>query len=232
MTDLTDDDLKALAQWDTPTICNALEVAAPERRGHGYTVVPFSCIDPTLPPMVGYARTVKMRAGSPDLSGPKTMADRIPYFEYIAGGPQPSIIVVEDLDPRPGTGAYWGEVQTTVHKGLGALGAITNGSYRDVDDSAPGFQMLGGMVNPSHAWVRAVDFDCPVSIHGMQVVTGDIIHADRHGAVVVPADVVKAIPDAVAAISRKEAVILDAARADGFNIDKLKHAIGEQAEIH
>jgi len=233
MTTITADDLNKLAQWDTPTICNALEIVAPERRGFGYTVRPFSVLAPSLPPVVGYARTVKIRAVSPDLAPDgKGMAGRLPYYEYIAAAPGPTIVVVEDLDPSPGIGAFWGEVQTNVHKGLGALGGITNGSYRDVTDSAEGFQLLGGMVGPSHAFVRYVDFNCPVCVHGMEVEHGDIIHADQHGAVVVPEDAVQKIPDAVDLISRKEARILGAAKADGFNIEKLKQAIGDAEEIH
>lgn len=233
MTGITADDLKTLARWDTPTICNALEIVMPERRGHGFTVAPFSCLDPALPPMVGFARTAKIRAAAPDLSPTgKGMADRIPYYEYVARGPGPTIVVIEDLDPKPGVGAFWGEVHTAVHKGLGALGAVTNGSYRDIPDSAPGFQVLGGMVGPSHAFVRPVDFNCPVRVHGMEVVHGDIIHGDRHGAVVVPAEAVDRIADAVALIARKEARILVAANAADFDIEKLKQAIGASADIH
>ena len=136
------------------------------------------------------------------------------------------------MDPKPGVGAFWGEVHTALHKGLGALGVVTNGSYRDIPDSAPGFQVLGGMVGPSHAFVRPVDFDCPVTVHGMEVADGDIIHADRHGAVVVPAESVGRIADAVDLISRREARILEASNADGFDIEKLKQAISAMAEIH
>jgi regulator of RNase E activity RraA len=106
-------------------------------------------------------------------------------------------------------------VHTAVHKGLGALGAV-----------------LGGMVGPSHAFVRPVNFNYPVTIHGMEVAHGDIIHADRHGAVVVPAAAVGRIADAVGLMSRKEARILEAANADGFGIEKLKQAIGASADIH
>lgn len=233
MTDITAADLALLATWDTPTICNALEVVTPERRGGGYTCRPFSVLAPDLKPMVGFARTVKIRSVSPDLSGTaKSMADRIPYYEYIAHGPGPTIVVLEDLDPCPGFGAFWGEVHTAIHKGLGALGAITNGSYRDITDSAPGFQILGGMVNPSHAFVRAVAFGSPVAVHGMEVAHGDLIHADRHGAVVIPAEAAKRIPDAVAKIAAREGTILAAARAADFDIAKLKAAIAKVSEVH
>ena len=233
MTVITADDLRALARWDTPTICNALEIVTPERRGHGFTVEPFSCLDPALPPMVGFARTAKIRATAPDLSpGGKGMAERIPYYEYVASAPGPAIVVIEDIDPKPGVGAFWGEVHTALHKGLGALGVITNGSYRDISDSAAGFQVLGGMVGPSHAFVRSVEFNCPVRIHGMEVAHGDIIHADRHGAVVVPAQAVGRIADAVDLISRQEARIIEASNADDFDIEKLKQAIQAMADIH
>lgn len=233
MTTITADELKGLSQWDTPTICNALEIVAPERRGHGFTVEPFSCLDPSLPPIVGFARTVKIRAATPDLStSAKGVVDRFPYYEYVASGDGSTIVVLEDVDPKPGVGAFWGEVHTAVHKGLGALGAITNGSYRDIPDSAPGFQLLGGSVSPSHAFVRPVDFNCPVNVHGMEVDHGDIIHADQHGAVVIPAEVVTQIPDAVDLISRREAHILDATKSDGFNIETLKQAIAAGQDIH
>ena len=230
MTKITTEDLKSLAGWDTPTICNALEITNPERRGYGFSVKPFVCLDPSLPPIVGVARTVQIRAAQPP-SG-SDAGNRMPYYEYIGEGELPKVVVIEDIDPQPGIGAFWGEVNTAVHKGLGTLGVVTNGSIRDLPDSAPNFQALGGMVNPSHAFVHPVAFNIPVNVHGMSAEHNDIIHADQHGAVVVPTDAVKRIPNAIDLISRREAKILAAARAEGFNIDKLKQAIGDAADIH
>ncbi len=233
MSELTRDDLDALTQWDTPTICNALEITNPERRGSGFTIEPLVCLDPGLKPIIGYARTAMIRAAAPpaNTSG-KGSGERVPYYEYVASGEEPKIIVIQDIDPKPGVGAFWGEVHTAVHKGLGAHGAITNGSFRDLPDSAPGFQLLGGMVGPSHAHVHVVDFNVPVNVHGMAVQHDDIIHADQHGAVIVPVDAVRRIPDAVDLITRKEAKILDAARKPDFSIDTLKEALSEMSEIH
>ncbi len=232
MADFTNADLTTLAQWDTPTICNALEIVVPERRGHGFTTTPFSCLYPDMAPIVGLARTARIRAATPVDAGRGPGPDRVPYYSYVADGAMPRIVVIEDLDPTPGIGAFWGEVHTAVHKGLGALGCVTNGSYRDVADSAPGFQLLGGMVNPSHAFVHAVDFGGPVTVHGMQVVHDDVVHADRHGAVVVPAKAVTRIPEAVDLIARREAVILDAARRPDFSLDALKAALATASDIH
>ena len=228
MNQISNSDLMQLTQWDTPTICNAIEITNPERRGFGYTINPMSCLAPKLSPVIGYARTAKIRASTPAAAS----VDRLVYYEYVAAEPGPTIVIIEDIDPSPGYGAFWGEVQTNVHKGLGTVGCVTNGSYRDVTDSAPDFQILGGMINPSHAHVHLVDVNCPVTVHGMEVEHGNIVHADQHGAVIVPQDSVIKIPEAVDLISRREAVILEAARAPGFNFDKLKTAIGNQAEIH
>lgn len=233
MSDITADDLKFLTQWDTPTICNALEEIVPERRGHGFTTEPLVPLDFDLPPICGYARTATIRAAEPpNETAGEMAAKRAAYYEHVAETPMPSIVVIQDLDPRPGIGAFWGEVQTNIHKGLGVLGCVTNGSFRDLKDSARGFNLLGGKVGPSHAHVHVVDIACQVTIFGLTVSPNDIVHADHHGAVMVPADAVKKIPAVVDLISRREAKILDAAKADGFNVEKLKEAMGQARDIH
>ena len=182
MTDLTADDLAALTKWDTPTICNALELVVPERRGHGFTTEPLVSLDPDLPPICGFARTATIRAAAPpDETAEEAAAKRATYYEYVAQKPHPTIVVIQDIDPRPGIGAFWGEVQTNIHKGLKCLGAVTNGSFRDVTDSARGFNLLGGEIGPSHAYVHVVDIDCQVTVYGLTVSTNDVVHADRHG---------------------------------------------------
>ena len=134
------------------------------------------------------------------------MQKRLDYLDYVAAAPRPSIVVIEDLDgEQVGYGAFWGEVQTNVHKALGCLGTITNGSIRDIPVIAPGFQMLAGSIAPSHAYVHVVDFGGDVKIHGMAVKSGDLIHADRHGAVVVPLDKIDAMKAALDGSPQKRA---------------------------
>lgn len=233
MSKITADDLKTLTQWDTPTICNALEEIMPERRGHGFTTEQLVPLDPDLPPICGYARTAMIRAAQPSSDTiEQAAAKRLPYYEYVSQQPQPTIVVIQDLDPNPGVGAFWGEVHTHVHKGLGALGAVTNGSIRDIPDSVRGFNLLGGKIGPSHAYVHIADFDCQVTVFGLTVSTNDIVHADQHGAVMIPEEAVKKIPDTVALQQRKEAVILDAAKSSDFSYEKLKAAIGQSKDIH
>ncbi len=152
-------DLEALRRWDTPTICNALEVVAPARRGRGFTHQALR-----RAPTRRCRRSAAWRAR--DASAPRRrpagprgagQAARLGWYEYVADADLPTVVVLEDLDETPGTGAFWGEVNTNVHKGLGALGCVTNGSFRDLDMLAPGFQIIG-VVNPSHAYVHVVDF--------------------------------------------------------------------------
>ena len=232
-TDITAADLKKLTDWDTPTICNGLEHLSSDYRVKSFTVEQMQCFDPSLPPIIGYARTAMIRSMTPPEGQPEEIREmRARYYETIAAEPNPSISVIQDLDPTPGFGAFWGEVNTAIHKGLGCLGVVTNGSFRDIDECAPGFQLLGGKVAPSHAWVHLVDIECEVNIFGMAVKPNDIIHADRHGAVVVPADCVKELPAAIDVLTRRESVILNVARAPGFNVDILKKAMADSAEIH
>jgi regulator of RNase E activity RraA len=226
-------EIAALAAYDTPTICNALEIVAPERRATGFSVRPFTVADPSLGPVVGHVRTARIRAMAPPDGPPEAArALRQRYYEHVAEAPGPTVVVIEDMDPIPGFGAFWGEVNSAIHKGLGCLGCITNGSFRDLAELAPGFQILGGMIGPSHAWVHLVDVGADVTVHGMAASDGDIVHADRHGAVIVPKAAVAELPAAVDLVTRREAPILAAARAEGFDIAALKRAMADSAEIH
>jgi regulator of RNase E activity RraA len=222
-------DLDVLAQWDTPTICNGLEVVVPERRAFGYTVEPMVCIDVKAKPIVGLARTGMIRA----TEAPRTkVADRADYYDYVARTDLPTIAVLQDIDGRLGYGAYWGEVQSNIHLALGVLGCVTNGSFRDLDAWAKGFQMIGGRIGPSHAHVHMVDFGKPVNVFGMHAQHDDVIHADYHGAVVIPADAVRKLPAAIDLIARREKVILDVCQAPGFTPAKLREALKRSGEIH
>jgi len=211
-----------LRSIDTPTVCNLIEIVAPERRGAGYTAVHLHCPFPDLPPMVGFAKTVTIRARDP-VSGPSYMQKRMDYLDYVAAEPRPSVVLIEDLDEPPGYGAFWGEVQTNVHKALGCLGTVTNGSIRDIPAVALDFQMLAGSVAPSHAYVHVEEFGAAVTIHGMAAQSGDLIHADRHGAVVVPTDKIDAMQKALDGLMKQEARIIAAAKS-GKGVEAIKAA--------
>jgi len=224
---LTTRQFEFLHSIDTPTVCNLIEIVAPHRRGFGYTVKHLHCPFPELPPIVGYAKTVKIKAKDAIKAGdPGYMARRLEYLDYVASEPRPSISVIEDTDgEHVGYGAFWGEVQTNVHKALGVLGVVTNGSIRDIPMVAKGFQMLAGSIGPSHAFVRIEEYGTPVNVHGMAVQSGDLIHADQHGAAVVPADTVDEMMKALEDLTEREARIIEAANDPDMTLDKLKEAM-------
>jgi regulator of RNase E activity RraA len=230
---LTELDLERLRAIDTPTLCNALEEIDPAWRLAGFTTRPFVCHDPDLAPIVGLARTATIRAGVPPQGGPaEQRAARLDYYAYVADGPLPRAIVIRDEDPEPGLGAFWGEVNTHVHRGLGCQGVVTNGSMRDWSACAHGFQLLAGSVGPSHAWAHVTSFGLPVEVHGLVVAHDDLIHADRHGAVIVPRTALPRIAEVVDRQARREKVILDAAKRLDFSIDTLRRAMTDAADIH
>jgi regulator of RNase E activity RraA len=227
-------DLEALTAFDTPTICNALELVAPARRASGFIRRPLIAPFPNSKPVAAFARTAHIRSREPAPRSREAATEiRLGYYAHIAAEPLPSLAVIQDIDaPDQGFGAFWGEVQTNVHKGLGCIGVVTDGSVRDLDAMAPGFFVLAGSIMPSHAHVHLVDFGGTVSVAGMIISPNDVIHADRHGAVVVPAEAVKEIPAAVDLLARREKVLIDAARAPGFSVERLRRAFAEQDEIH
>src|SRR5215472_8964674 len=125
-------DLEALKAFDTPTICNALELVAPARRAIGFTRRALFAAFPRLKPVVAFARTAIIRSREPH---PRSREDakevRLGYYAHIAAEPSPSIAVIQDIDaPDIGFGAFWGEVQSHIHKGLGCAGARFSGSRR------------------------------------------------------------------------------------------------------
>lgn len=225
--------LAALRGFDTPTICNAIEVIVPERRLEGFTTKPFICHDPSLPPMVGYARTAKIMASK--ASGRTKAHDletRIGYFKHIAERPAPTVTVIEDIDDPIGFGAHWGEVNSNLHKGLGSVGVVTNGSIRDVDMWAEGFGALAGSLSPSHGWVHVVEYAVLIEVHGMVVRPGDIIHADCHGAVVIPQAAVSVIKDTVERLEKAESRLIGPAQRPGFDIDELVTILDPEGRDH
>ncbi len=220
--------LSLLRKVDTPTVCNAIEVAQGQRGFDCFTRGTMHCSAPEEPPIVGYARTAKIAAVNPPAEPPETIrARRMAYYRYMAEAPSPSVAVIEDLDYPDCIGAYWGEINTTVHKGFGLSGALTNGVMRDLGDLPQGFPVVAGSVGPSHGFVHVRELDTPVSVFGLTVNPGDLIHADRHGALVVPEDVVGQLEAAIQKLLTTERIVLDAASQPGFDFEDFETAWSE-----
>jgi 4-hydroxy-4-methyl-2-oxoglutarate aldolase len=209
-----------LRRYNTPTISNAIELFDLRRRHTGFLPHTIRCLLPELGPIVGYAVTSKTRAYPPGPDEPS--GDLLAgYLRYVAAQGAPLIAVGEDLDDPPGLGAQFGEVTATIHQKLGCVGHITSGCPRDLDEvRALGFALFG--LNPcvSHAYVRLVEFGTPVTIGGVVIHSGDLIHADKHGVCLVPAEAAPRLALACAEVERREHPLLEICRSKDFTLER------------
>jgi len=231
--DLSAEWFAKMASVDTPTICNALELARGERSVLGYTRgTPVAAPRP-LPAFVGYARTLRYSAAAPGgLAPAEARAMRLAYYRYIEPKGTPVVVVMQDIDDTPGLGSFWGEVNSNIHQALGVRGVLTNGSVRDLDVLAPGLPIIAGSVGPSHGFSNVVDFDKPVTVFGLAVKPGDLIHADRHGAAIIPPELADRMPHCIDVCVAREKPVLDATRKPGFSVADIEKAFGEADDIH
>ena len=207
--------LKLLKKVDTPTVCNAIEVAQ-EKRGFSNftrdTMIPSNSKNKAI---VGFARTASIKALEPSKEDVGTLRSRrMAYYKYMSDVTKPSIAVVEDLDFPKAVGAYWGEINCTVHKSFGLSGTLTNGVMRDIDDLPSGYPVIAGSIGPSHAFVRVEAINIEVNIFGLTVKPNDLVHADKHGALVIPKNLVDYLEDAIIKLIDTEKLILQPARKD------------------
>ena len=216
--------LNLLQSVDTPTVCNAIEVAQGKRGFNDFTRGTMLASD-TKSVIVGYAVTAQIAAIEPPTEAVSVIRERrMSYYKAMSENVKPSIAVVEDLDYPNCIGAFWGEVNTTIHKGFGMSGALTNGVMRDLGDMAEGFPVVAGSIGPSHGFVHVRSVNQPINIFGMNIKSGDLVHADRHGAVVVPTDVIDDLETSILKMQQTERLVLDPARKKGFDFDAFETA--------
>ncbi len=217
--------LNVLRSVDTPTVCNAIEAAQGKRGFNNFTKATMVASAPEEKSVVGYALTAKIAATSaPEESTESLKERRMAYYKYMAEGQRPSVAVIEDCDFPNCVGAFWGEINTTVHKGFGVSGVVTNGVVRDLGDLPTGFPVIAGSIGPSHAFVHVREFGKPVSVFGLEVEEGDLVHADRHGALVIPSLVIPSLQHAIEKLIATERLVLDPASKPDFDFEAFAKA--------
>lgn len=208
--------LKRLELIDTPTICNALELIDPSRRNFGYTDEIMHCFRPEMHPVCGIAKTATCRSFRPaNKIAEELKAERVKYYTYIDEGDYPKIIVMQDLDGvHRSHGPFWGEFNTRIHKSLGCVGVVTDGSIRDAPNLPDGIQLISAGMKPSHGNIHIVDYNTQVNVAAMVVIPGDIVHADIHGAVTFPLNWVEEVIKKAAEFVDSEEPVLEACRSN------------------
>jgi regulator of RNase E activity RraA len=211
-------ELGEISRWSTCSISNAIELFNIRPRNEGFMLPEIQCRFPEVGNMIGYAVTAVISAESP---GGRRIEPPV-WWEEILKIPEPRIVVIHDLD-RPVIGSFWGEVNASIHKALGCVGAVTDGSVRDLDEVRKAeFHFFSSCVSVSHAYVHLVEVGVPVKVGGLTVKPGDLIFGDQHGVLSIPFEVARDASRAAQLVEDWERPVIDTCKSKPFSIEGLK----------
>jgi len=227
---------RKLQKLDTCTVSNAIERLQFRLRNEGsMSRDGLRCLFPSLPPMLGYAATGRMRSTSPPPIG-RAYHENMHWWRYLASIPEPRVMVVEDAEETPGVGALVGEIHATIAMALDCVGYVTNGSVRDLPAlEALGFAVFAGGVSVSHMYAHISEMGNPVEIGGLKIQPGDLVHGDVHGVQTIPLSIASEIAAMAEEILSEERELKDFCRSSRFSLEaldeKLQQAPGDGIEI-
>jgi 4-hydroxy-4-methyl-2-oxoglutarate aldolase len=222
---LSTEELDGLRRFGTCMVANAVETFNLRLRNTGFTDGSIHCMFPDAPPMVGYAMTARLRSCEPPTKG-GTFQDRSEFWNRLLEIPAPRILVLQDVDHPPGLGAFLGDMHASILKALGCIGYVTNGAVRELGlVRAIGIQLFAGNIAVSHAYAHIFDIDATVSVGGMEIRSGELLHGDQHGVLNVPGHIAAQIPEAAARLQRKERQVIEFCRSSTFSVEKLSEVM-------
>lgn len=217
--------LAELQRLDTCTVSNAIETFNVRLRNEGFADSSIRRLTPSAVPLVGHAVTVRIRCSNPRKDG-HTYVDRTDWWTWLQSIPAPRVVVIQDVDERRGLGSFIGEVHASILLALGCVGVITNGSAGDVPAvGETAFQVFAGSVAVSHAYSHIVEFGEPVTVGGLEVKPGDLLHADVNGVLSIPRQIAADIPAAAARIIEHERRVIELCRSPQFSVESLRDAV-------
>ncbi len=208
MRTISSDTLAGLAKYDTPTICNVIELFNVRPRNTGYMNASIQACFPQFPPMVGFALTTTFRSMAAPRKGDVYggMTEQIEKFAELSG---PPVVVFQDLDV-PCVSATFGEVMCSVYKAYGAKGIITSGAGRDLDQvEALKFPAFTGGTICSHGYCHMLHVNVPVTVGGIVIEPGMLLHGDRNGVSTIPPEIASDVPDACREFAAAEQIVFD-----------------------
>ncbi|MGB6482398.1 MAG: RraA family protein [Candidatus Acidiferrales bacterium] len=220
--------LEQFRRLTTCLVASAIEMFHERLPNTGFANASIRCIFKDQPSMIGYAATARIRSSQPPME-PDTSFDyydRTDWWNNILTIPAPRVVVIEDVDDPPGLGAFVGEVHANILLSLGCVGVVTNGAVRDLPDIQPTeFQMFAGNVSVSHAYAHLFDFGGTVTVGGLKIRPGDLIHGDCHGVQTVPLDIADKVPEAAREIRQRRQHLIGLRRSADFTLERLRQAI-------
>ncbi len=216
---LTDEQIQELKTIDTPTICNAIEKFKVRGRVQGFMGMDIRCLLPELGTMVGYAVTVTVNStteGAP--------LDTQAWFNWMKAmevSAKPVVVVFKDIGPTPRMSAHLGEVMATIAARLGVVGVVTDGGLRDiVEVKQVGLQCFAKGLVPSHGNPRLIEVGVPVTIDGVRIEPGDLLHGDANGVTAIPREIATQVAQAAAEIRAEEAELMAYIRSPDFKVEE------------
>jgi 4-hydroxy-4-methyl-2-oxoglutarate aldolase len=218
---LTEADLEALRRYDTCMVANAIDAFNVRLHNAGFTDARVRCMFEDSPPTVGYAVTARLRSGEPPIVG-GTFRERVDFWNSILEIPPPRIVVLQDMDDPPGRGAFVGRMSAAILRALGCIGYLTNGAVRELPGAREiGIQLFAGSVAVSHAYAHIFEIGQPITVGGMEVRPGDLLHGNRHGVLTIPTEIASQLPAAADRLQKAEQKVIDFCRSQDFSIPKL-----------
>ena len=215
---INQEELESIRRWPTCAVSNAIELFNIRPRNEGCMSPEIKCVYPEMRPMIGYAVTAVISANSPE----GHQVPRPDWWKEILKFPAPRIVVVHDID-NPVVGSLWGEVNANVHKALGCVGTVTDGSVRDLDEvKGVGFHFFSSCVTVSHAYVHMVDIGVPVKVGGLTVRPGDLLMGDKHGVISIPMEIARDVPKAAQLVEDWERRVINFCKSKEFTVEGLK----------
>ena len=231
---LTSEQVQQLRTFDTCTIADAIESFGVRLRNEGFATARagFRCLFKLLPPMVGYAATCKVRSADPPIVGSR-YEERTDWWKHISSVPAPRVLVMQDIDDPPGTGAFIGKVHAAILMTLGCVGAITNGAARELPGiEEQGFQVFAAGLAISRAYIHVVEFGGPVEVGPLVIRPGDLIHGDRHGIINVPLELVPHLPAVAQEIAGRKQHVMNLAGKAGTTHEEYSRGIKDLLDFN
>jgi len=223
---LSPEELEALATLSSSAISNAIETFDVRRRDMGYMGKTVINRLPKPKSMVGYAVTMRSSLTPPVIGD--SYPDRSDWWEKMATFPNPKILVIEDIEEYKGKGALAGATHASIFKALGCVGIVTDGALRDLKEMEEmGLHIFSGSVSPSHAYAHLVDVDVPVTVGGLTIRSGDLLHGDQYGIVSIPTKISHKVSARALNILKHKARIRDFCTAPEFSLEKLRVMVNE-----